>query len=131
MLLKTKYQEAWVEGNVLIFKWLPDTVNMKDDEYIAEIKKAAELIKDQKKSYVILLAKEMRYIISLAYQHKANDILLPAYNDSGVKKLAVVVPQHMIATLAIEQTIEEKRVFHNFETRYFSDEQQARDWLSS
>ena len=129
MLLDTKYQQAWVDGDILVYRWLPETAKMTDSEYIEEIQKAADILREQKKPYVLLMAKDLLFVISLTLQHKANDILLPAYNESGVKKLAVVVPHHMIATLSVQQTIEETRVFHKFETRFFSDEQEARNWL--
>ncbi len=129
MLLDSKYQQAWIDGDILVYRWLPETVKMNDSEYIEEIRKAAGVLRQQKKPYVLLMAKDLLFIISLTLQQEANDILLPAYNESGVKKLAVVVPRHMIATLSVQQTIEEKRIFHKFETRFFSDEQEAREWL--
>ncbi len=131
MELKNDYQKVWTEGNILIFKWLPGTFKMSEQEYIEEIKKAAQIINKQRKPYIMLLAKEMLFIIPLSLQQKVNDILLPAYNESGVRKLAVIVPEQIIPTLSIEQTIEERRIYHNFTTRYFSDEDQARKWLLS
>ncbi len=129
MILNTKYKQAWIEGDIFVFRWKPETVMMKEKEYIQEIILDADVIRKHRKPYILLLTKEMQFVISITLQEFANDILLPAYNDSGVKKLAVVVPEHMIVTMSVEQTIEERRLLHSFETRFFSDEEEAREWL--
>ena len=129
MLLKTKYQECWLEQDTLVFKWLAETSKMTDEEFFIEIEKAADIIKKQKKPKVLLLAKELYYLISLAIQQKVNQIFLPVYNDSGVKYLAIVLPKDMISLLAIEQTLEETRLIRKFEVRFFLEEKEAREWL--
>ena len=129
MILNTAYQQAWIEDKILVFRWKPETSNMTGKEYIQEIVLSANLIREQRKPYILLLSKDMKFIISVTLQEFANDIFLPAYNQSGVKKFAVVIPEHLMVTMSVGQTIEAERILHKFETRYFSDELEARRWL--
>ena len=116
-------------NNILEFKWLENTRVMNEQEFINEINLTGEKIKKYKDCNVLLLSQEMKFAIVPELQLKANEILLPAYNTSGVKKLAVIIPKELISEMSIEQTIEEKQEEHVFKTKFYADKTEARKWL--
>ncbi len=130
MILQTKYQQVWQEKYFLVFRWLQTTDQMTAEQYTQELKKAAEIIAKYKPANILLISKDFNYVIPINQFDEVNDILLPVYNSSGVKKLAVIEPENIIVTLSMSKTIDETRPYRNFQTRYFSTEKEARDWLS-
>ena len=127
----SKYQQVSFEekSNVLVFKWLPATEKMTTEEFVEDIKIAAKTMMQYKECKVLLLSQDMRFVISPDIQEKANEILLPAYSDAGVKKLAIIVPLELVSEMSLEQTVEENQDKHAFRTHFFADEKSAREWI--
>ena len=127
----SKYQNVLFEEdtNILIFKWLPETINMIGDDFMTEMNKVAKIIMQHNGCNILLLSQDMKFAIAPDKQIEANKILLPAYNQSSVKKLAIIIPKEFIAELSMEQTIEEKIDEHSFKTNFFADEKEAQEWL--
>ncbi len=129
MLISTKYLEAWEDNKILCFRWLPPTSEMSVQEYFEHLEESAKVIEKAGKQYICLDTSKLNFTIPLNLHDKINDILLPAYEKSSIKKLAIVMPQELIKNLSISETISKQKHLHDFESKYFPELEAAKEWL--
>ncbi|MBN2663859.1 MAG: hypothetical protein JXR68_09440 [Bacteroidales bacterium] len=131
-VFKNKFQVIKFDElfSIIEFSWLPGVTNkLNDKKYIEELKIGADYIINLKPQNVIVKYENFDYPISPDVQEKVNDLLLPAYFVAKIKKLAFLKPHDIIDVWAVEQIIDERMILHTFDTKLFSDEQKALDWI--
>ncbi len=132
MKIETYYQiiEVFPESKTIVFYWKPSTQFMTEEEFVKELQLIARTMAANAPIHNVLLkTKDMNFIITPPMEDKLNEILIPVYKASGVKRLAVVMPEEMLMQIAVESTIEAEKPRHTFTTRYFKDCESAKKWL--
>ncbi len=132
-VLNSRYQLANYEPeeNLMIFRWNDLTIEMSDSEFLDELKTVANFLAKYRPERVLVVTAQLYIVLSGQMMHKLNEILIPAYNSSGVRNVAIVVPEELFRKISIEQAVEMDKEKHNFDVKFFDDEQQARQWLDT
>lgn len=131
-VLKNKYQSVCVnaENNIIIFEWLETTESISDVKFMAEIEIAAKEVEKHKMKKILLDCKNFKYLISPEIQIKTDYIIMQSYYKVGLEKLAILLPEDLFYKISIEQTIETNKNFHSFISKYFSNVEEANNWLN-
>lgn len=114
----------------MCFEWLQSTKKITDAHFLKEANLIAKTIKKVSPKKIIVKSENLMYPLSPNIQKKFDDIILPAYIDVNLEKLAFIMPQGLFEKLSIEQTIDISKQKHTFDTKFFSDEIFALEWLS-
>ncbi len=129
---KSKY---WIinfeEENALMNpRWLEESGNMSTEEYKSEMLKYVDLVKKYRPDKALIDNFKCGYAIEPVVQEWVNENFFPPILAVGVKRIAILMPEEIVLQLSLEQVMEESRGLE-FETKYFSNEQVAREWLMS
>ncbi len=131
-LLKNRFQviDYDKELKIMSFRWLSATQNMSDTQFLKEAENIAKFITEKSPDFILVDAVNMKYLISPNMQKEFDSIVLPAYLSGKVEKLAFIIDKDdFIEKISIEQTIDLNLKLHKFETKFFYDENKAKDWL--
>lgn len=71
---------------------------------------------------------DLRFLIGLETQQWLAENLYPRAIAAGMKRVAVVVSEELIAQLSVEQAIQEDKT-DSFQTQYFDNKDEALEWL--
>lgn len=113
-------------------KWFPETSEMTDGEYKEILDSLASLVENHRivkwlgdtRSFAFTIAPHLQEWTALNF----NSRLL----KSGLKKMALIIPEEFISNLAVQQTVEEMEALgkeNQFVTRYFDNLTDAKKWL--
>lgn len=105
-----------------------NTARMTSEEYVDELKIFIDFVKTYKPKKVLGDMLEFDFAITPEVQKWIDENLFTVYKEIGFEKIAILLSQEFIASLSIEQTMEEATV-DTFESRYFDNEKAALDWL--
>ncbi len=126
------YQSKFLEINyfadnqLIEATWLPETTNMNVEEYKIEFlnllslfatRNINKLIADQKKLFFMVVPEVQEWV------NKNIFVKMPPIN------LAVVLPEDIIAQLAVEQLLDEQESKIVFKTKFFDDKEKAKAWI--
>ena len=112
----------------LKIQWLPDSVDMTDEEFRQSILMEKEAIESIKPRAIFADTLQMRYTIVPKLQDWHNSIITPAFEKAGTKKLGILVSEDLFTQVSIEQLVEDMPD-NQLQTRYFTDETSALQWL--
>lgn len=118
------------EASLFEFSWTDNSADMTSDEYQQAMLAYANQVERFKPLKVLVDTRNQQYIISTEMQEWTNQTILTRVLAAGLKRVAIVVPEDLIAHLSIEQAMTEE-VGLQFETQYFDNDQKAREWLLS
>lgn len=118
------------EHDMLTPVYNSSSADMTDDLYKAEMGAYVELVEQHRPKNVLIDCREFYFPIVPELQEWTDANIFPRILASDVKHVAIVIPSELIASLAIEQVMEEAKGVE-FTTRYFDDREQAREWLLS
>lgn len=108
----------------------PESANMDDATYRQEIETLVARLKEVSPKLVRGNMREMLFTIEPRTQAWVNKVLLGCYEELGIKKLALVLSEDFFSSVSIEQTMEE-RENRLYETRFFTDPEEAMVWLTA
>ncbi len=133
MRLESFYQniEIFPDKRLILFEWKPSTELMTQDEFINELKLITQTLDEHKGKMekALILTQNLKFLLTPSNQKTLNNILAPAYQKSGIKKIAIVLPKDDIQQISVEDAIEDGKEVTKVETRLFTDEIHARSWL--
>ena len=129
ILHKSNYYEILFDQSksLIVHKALNGSSEMSDQEFKQEMHLFLEMCEKYSPERDLVHLVDMNYPIVPDIQEWVNNEIFPRLLIV-VKRMALVMPSEMVAELAIEQTMEEEEG-KKFVSRYFSDENQALEWL--
>ena len=133
-IFKTPYIELFYypQKRLSVYRYLPDSADMSDEEYKEWNLKYAEAIEQHQIIYTLVDIKNMRFTIEPYLQEWTNEEINTRLVNAGVKKCALLTPEEFIIHLAAEQTtdeIEAHRPENQYKIRYFNNFAKAEKWL--
>ena len=100
-----------------------------DDDYKNEFIKYANLIEEYKPIFILVDTRKFNFSVAPKLQEWQVKKILPALNNVGVKKAAMLINEDIFTQVSIEQTMEEDANTHAWETKFFNEEKEAMEWL--
>ncbi|EAY30553.1 hypothetical protein [Microscilla marina] len=110
------------ENSWVISKWTPNTRYLTIDQYKQEVLVVCQAFIDHKPVFGSLALTQDFYFI---LDPETQEWLTQQFEGYQPSKSAVVVAQEFVSQLSIEQTVQSMDIIVN----YFSNEQEAREWL--
>ncbi len=129
ILHKSKYVEIIYEqeNSLITQKFLPETEDMTQAEFRAEMNIFVEMCQRHKPERELVYLLDMKYVIALEDQEWMDTEVLPQCANI-IKRMAFFMPTELFAQVSIEQTMEEENG-QKFVQQYFENEDEARKWL--
>ncbi len=118
------------ENSLVLMHWLEGSKDLTAEEYKKLMLKAIEFIELYKPKYLLDNSKDKSFIIDIELQKWVATNPLPELVKNGLKKFAVIDSEDVVSQISTEQAIDEHDK-KEYEIKYFSDEQKAREWLAN
>jgi hypothetical protein len=110
--------------------WHPTTADMREDEYMALFGQIATLFAQHRVARWLGDATHFRMGVSPEMQQWIANEFTPKVLASGLVKMAMVLPVHLVGNLSVEKSVGEIQDQHDgMQVRYFAEVADARDWL--
>lgn len=123
------FSVVWDEANEMFeYVFNEKTVNMTVKQYVAELTVFINLVKKYKPKRVFGDMVNFMLAIPPDTQEWVNANLFSVYHEIGFKKIAILLSEEFIASLSIQQTMEEDKT-HSFQTQFFDNKENAMAWL--
>ncbi len=106
-----------------------DLSEMEDDTFKKELETQAELTEKYNPERFLFHSKNFNFAITPEVQEWTDKNIFPRYINAGVKKFAYIFSSDMISQLSIEQVMDENEASKGFQTKYFDNEKEAKEWL--
>ena len=106
------------ENSLLSSRWYTSAL-LEESVYRQELTNYFECVKEYKPKFVLMDAVEANYVITIETQKWLVDTFFHIYKEIGFKKMAILLPEDIIANLSIEQTIDENKDLNLMQTKYF------------
>ncbi|HAS47494.1 MAG TPA: hypothetical protein DCS93_43865 [Microscillaceae bacterium] len=103
---------------------------MSREEYIAELQIYLQLLHKYQPKKALGNMMDFQYIIDPGVQEWINEQIFSVYAQIGFTKIALLPSEDFVPNLSIKQTMEGD-TSKAFNTKYFTDEKKAKDWLLS
>ncbi len=109
--------------------WRKESSTLLEEEVKAEIAKVSDTVQAFNIKYILVNAVLYPFRDNVQLQNWINTKYMPLIVDSGVKRYAIIV-EHMVQSNleSMEELIEEE---DGMEMRYFTSEEEAKNWLVS
>lgn len=110
--------------------WINNSAAMTTEDFKSVMLAYADLYKKYDINCVLVDSRQMRFLVEPEIQEwvNANIIVMIA---SFLKKIAFLLSSDIFEEVAIKQAMEEQKDGLPFQTKYFADEQEARQWLTA
>lgn len=127
--------EFWVieyesQIKTIVPRWFAASAELTSELYRKEMLKYTDLVEEYKPINALIDNTKLGYAIPPDDQEWTNEELFPRIIAAGVKRVVILLPQELITQLSLEQVMEEEHGLE-FETKYMSNEKEAREWLNS
>lgn len=117
-------------NRLVVFSYTEASNNMNEEEYITDLKKYIDVVKQHKPLRAFGDMRKFAYTIVPDTQKWINNNLFKVYHEIGFEKAALILGSDIFSEISVEQTIEEDES-GKFETRYFDSDSLAKQWLLS
>lgn len=117
------------QNSLLELGWTDATSELIEKNYQKRIEKIVYHIENQKPSALLADTQDLIYTTTFTHQPKFVKNLYSKLVDSHVKKLAFIKSKDVITQHILEEIIKEG-ANKQFTTRYFDDEESAKQWLN-
>lgn len=114
----------------LCIEWQPQTATMTEEQYKQEQLQTLEFVLKYQPKNLLINSRQLQFIITPDLQDWTNAHLVNPCIEAGVEKFAFVMPEGIIAQVAIHQAIDDNPV-QKSRTAFFSDKEQAFQWLQA
>jgi len=114
-------------------EWFLTTENMTHEEYISVFTEIGRLFKEHQVKKWLGNTTNFRMAVTQEIQDWTATTLTPILLEAGLLKMALLVPEELIANLSVQQSVDEMEVANSeiFVTRYFDNKNAAKEWLLS
>jgi SpoIIAA-like len=137
LVYSSKYVEIqfFESQSLLEAVWLPTTENMNQEEYKATFEKILTLFQEYHPVFWLGDTVNFKMAVVPELQEWTAQTLTPQLIDLGLRKMALLIPEELIANLALQQSVDEitdeMEQEKAFEMRYFDKIEEARKWLKA
>jgi len=122
------FHEVGIE--LVTAQWLPSTTNMEDNDVKEQFQILAEIVSIYHPKKWIADLRQFLVILSPEVQEWTDQKIAPFFHKYGLKKMVMLVPEEFtFEKVAVEQLTEEKTFMIAWQTRFYTDEAEARKWL--
>ncbi|MDX1903953.1 MAG: hypothetical protein SFU27_07325 [Thermonemataceae bacterium] len=121
----------WDTLNIFEIIWFSESENVDEGE-LFEL--TEQMLANRKLQFVLTDTRHFSFPISPELQLEYGAYSTKKFIELGCQKLAVILPDELIANLSVQQLVEEVDDMHiaqKFETRYFKNTMEAKEWLTS
>lgn len=130
-LYQSKYQQIFFEKEESIMHnlWLSDSFNMSPKSYKDELLKLVQLIENKQVTKQLINTLDFQFTIDIELQDWTDQVITKRTKEAGVQKAAFIIAEEIFSQMSIEQTMDgdEGKIM---DVRYFTSEQEAREWLA-
>ena len=117
------------EFNIVELTWKNPGENEPEEEvFKAHLFLLVKFLEEYKSESFLVDSRQYHVIMSIHLQEWHDKYIIPEYNKIGVKRIAFIMPEDVIAAATIEQSFEEDNA-RNLNVQYFATEEEARNWL--
>ena len=99
-----------------------------DDKYKAELQWQSEKILALRPKLTMLNIVRLQYFVTPEMQEWVNANILPQLFQSGIEKMALVIPEDVFLQIGLEMQIDDNPGSSSF-VHYFPDEEKALAWV--
>ncbi len=114
--------------------WLPASADMDDTGYYENLTAVIDLLREHRPKLWLGDTRQLNFTIGPELQDWNANVLNPEILAVGLEKMALVLPEELIANLSVQQSVEEMEVKNTkggqFTTRYFDNRQDALAWVA-
>jgi hypothetical protein len=99
-----------------------------DDKYKAELQWQCEKILELRPKLTMLNIVRLQYFVTPEMQEWVNMNILPQLFQSGIEKMALVIPEDVFLQISLEMQLDDNPGSTNL-VHYFPDEEKALEWV--
>jgi hypothetical protein len=125
--VKTTYEADKKLLNVI---WTSETKLFTDKDFQGHVREYALFTTLNPVQSIFVDAREYVHIVTEEIQKWHDNEIVPQYIKNGVKKIAFVQPEEIFAQLGHQFIFDEAKAKDSLQVAFFSNEQEARTWLS-
>lgn len=118
------------QRRLLMHHWLDGNENINEHELKEIISQETLIIKEYAPMYFIADDLNRKCAFTIEIQSWIASVVAEACITIGLKSLAIIVPEELIANLSTEQTVDEAGQLP-FEVKYFSNKNEALTWIKN
>ncbi|MBN2663418.1 MAG: hypothetical protein JXR68_07185 [Bacteroidales bacterium] len=132
--MKTVYQSKYLimefdaDKSVLLTVWESASETLDDERIKKEIAKTAEITEKYSPKFKIADDRNRNFMYSIDIQKWVANKLKTAYDNAGVEKFAILLPDDLINQISTEQTIAEANDNKN-RVQHFTSIEDAMKWF--
>jgi len=110
--------------------WLATTDHMSDEDFKTEMLSLVDSVTKNEAILLLTNTKDMLFPINPELQQWGAQVITPLLVKTSLKKQAIIMPEHIIAQLGMDQTVDdiEKKEQHH-KIRMFASIEDAKKWL--
>lgn len=122
------YSKLILTEDYLEFIWNGTTEKMSAEEYKEIMLQYADFVEKYQPKKLLLDTSENKFIVTPELQEWSNNEIFTRSFKAGLTIIAYILPKDIVAQMSEEQLFDEE-VSRKKVNRYFSDRQEAIDWL--
>ncbi len=119
-------------NSILIYVGFAQSMFMTDDETKAGFLKSCEFMEQYRPDYYLSDTRQQKLVLDPDMQEWIAQHVYPRWHRAGLKKLAVVIPEEMVANISLHQAVDEiaeVKVGDTYEIQFFDSTATAKEWL--
>ncbi|MBN2662554.1 MAG: hypothetical protein JXR68_02790 [Bacteroidales bacterium] len=110
--------------------WNKNSKKITEKEFFIELERLAKLIEKHKPKKILGNIQELGHLLVDEGVGKYMKIMIPAYKNSNLQKLGVVVGEDLFKQLFVEHLFENAMKIHNFKGNFFKTPEEALKWIN-
>lgn len=129
---KSEYWTIFYEEELKLLTpvWNDKSSDMTEDSYKSEMENYTQTVEKYKPQQLLIDCQNFYFPITPEIQEWIDKTIFPKVLGVGVEYVAIVIPSELIASLSIQQAMEEPEGI-KFRTCYFDNRESAKEWLLS
>jgi len=132
LIKETSYVQLFYEpdNELIIARWLPETKHMNGDGLREQFSMLGDIVEIYQPKLWIADLQHFFFMITPELQRWTDQKVANIFQKHGMQKMVMLFPSDVfLERLAVEELTEQKLFFTAWETRFFTDETKAREWL--
>lgn len=114
---------------MLYIVWEAAASDMPEQEFKAHLMRFIELLRVTEAKNFLVDASAGHFIMLPHIQEWHDRIIVPQYEQMGIRKIAFIYPQEIAEAMSLDQTFDEKRA-QKLHARFFGSMDKALEWMS-
>jgi hypothetical protein len=118
------------DNNICIANWSLETEKASEKDFKVWNFNLIDKIKEKKPHGLLANTRYYKFLISIELQEWSVINIFEHFAEAGLKKIAIINSVEVISQMALQQFIDEYRT-GKIETKYFTEFDEAKNWLIS